>query len=123
HGDDQPAAAARTRPYLAPDALAIIGAHPMLGRGFRPGESRPGNAAVVLLAARVWRGRYEADPAMVGSLVRINGVPMPVVGVMPDGFRFPDNADVWQPLDALDLPADARQLKVYGRLSAGATIA
>lgn len=121
--DDQRAAERVTVAYLSTAALATIGAQPMLGREFRPEESRPGSAAVVILAARIWRSRYGADPAVVGSLVRINGAPMPVVGVMPDGFRFPDNADVWQPLDALELPPDARQLTVYGRLSDRATVA
>jgi predicted permease len=78
---------------------------------------------VAILAARLWRSRYDSDPAIVGRLVRINGAQVPVVGVMPDGMRFPDNADVWQPLAALDAPQDARQLSVYGRLADGATIA
>jgi putative ABC transport system permease protein len=121
--DDQRAAERVTVAYLSTGALATIGEQPMLGRDFRSDEDRPGHAGVAILAARIWRSRYGADPAVVGSVVRINGTPIPVIGVMPDDFRFPDNADVWQPLAALEGPPDARQLKVYGRLSAGATIA
>ena len=121
--DEQRAAERATVAYISAGALATIGRQPMLGRDFRPEEHRAGHAAVALLAADVWRGRYGADPSIIGALVRINGTPVSIVGVMPDGWRFPDNADLWQPLAALDAPPDARQLSVYGRLSPGATLA
>ena len=121
--DQQRAAERATVAYISAGALATIGRQPMLGRDFRVEEDRADHAAVALLAADVWRGRYGADPAVVGSLVRINGNPVAIVGVMPDGWRFPDNADLWQPLAALGALPDARQLSVYGRLSAGATLA
>jgi predicted permease len=121
--DDQVAAERVTVAYLSAGALATIGVQPTLGRDFRADEDRPGHSAVAILAARIWRERFGADPAVVGRLVRINGTVMPVIGIMPDGFRFPDNADVWQPLAALEGPADARQLKVYGRLATDATVA
>jgi predicted permease len=118
--DDTRAAERVTVAYLSTGALATIGGQPMLGREFRADDD---HAAVAILAARIWRDRYGADPAVIGSLVRINGTVTPVIGVMPDGFRFPDNADVWQPLAALEGPPDTRQLKVYGRLAPAATIA
>ena len=121
--DDERAAERITVAYVTIGALATAGQQPMLGRDFRSDEGRPGNAAVAILAARLWRSRYDSDPGIVGRLVRINGAQVPVVGVMPDGVRFPDNADVWQPLAALDVPPDARQLSVYGRLAVRATIA
>ena len=121
--DEQRAAERVTVAYVSPGALATIGAQPLIGRTFQPADERPGNAAVAILSAAIWRSRYGADRGVVGSLVRINGTPIPVVGVMPDGFRFPDNADVWQPLAALELAPEARQLKAYGRLAAHATVA
>lgn len=121
--DDERAAERVTVAYLSTGALTTIGVQPMLGRGFRSDEERPGNAVVTILAASTWRRWYGGNPAVIGSVVRINGAPVSVIGVMPDGFRFPDNADLWQPLAALEGPADARQLKVYGRLAVDATIA
>jgi putative ABC transport system permease protein len=121
--DDQRAAERVTVAYVSSAALATIGARPVFGRDFAPEESRAGHAAVAILADDVWRDRYGGDPNTIGSVVRINGQPVSVVGVMPAGFRFPDNAAVWRPLAALEMPTDARQLNVYGRLSRGATIA
>jgi hypothetical protein len=121
--DDERAAERITVAYVAIGALATAGLQPMLGRDFRSDEGSRGNAAVAILAARLWHSRYDSDPAIVGRVVRINGAQVPVVGVMPDGVRFPDNADLWQPLAALDAPPDTRQLSVYGRLADPATIA
>ena len=121
--DDLRAAERAIVAYVSFNALATIGRQPMLGRDFRPEEDRAGRAGVVILAASVWRDRYGASPGAVGSLVRVNGTPVSIIGVMPDGFRFPDNADIWQPLAALESPPDARMLKAYGRLSQGSTIA
>lgn len=121
--DEERAAERITVAYVSAAALATIGQQPMLGRDFRADEERVGNATVAIVAAEIWRKRYGADPGLLGRQVRINGKPLSVVGVMPDGFRFPDNADVWQPLGALDVPADARQMKVYARLSENSTLA
>lgn len=121
--DDQVAAERVVVSYVSSHAFAVIRQRPMMGRDFRPEDERPGDAAVALLAADVWRSRYGAEPEIVGRLVRLDGRPVSVIGVMPDGFRFPDNADVWQPLAAFSAPADARVLNVYGRLAADATMA
>src|SRR5205823_8428129 len=94
--------------YVSSTAFDAIGQTPVMGRDFRREEDRPGSAAVAILSAAVWRGRYGADPAIVGRLVRLNGTPVSVVGIMPDGFRLPDNADVWQPLAAPPIAADTR---------------
>jgi hypothetical protein len=63
--------------------------------------------------------RYDSDPAIVGRVVRINGAPVPVVGVMPDGMRFPQ----CRRLAAAGRAGRARsaQLSVYGRLADYAT--
>ena len=69
-----------------------------MGRDFLPEDDRPGAAPVVLLGNGIWKNRYGSDPAIVGRTIRINDVPRVVIGVMPEGFKFPHNADLWQPL-------------------------
>ncbi|HSD28852.1 MAG TPA: ABC transporter permease [Vicinamibacteria bacterium] len=54
--------------------------------GLRPDDDRPGAAPVVVLADRAYRRRFGADPAVVGSTLRVNGHPFTVVGVAPRGF-------------------------------------
>ena len=84
--------------FVSANAFSVIGQAPVLGRNFAPEDDRPGAAAVVLLGNGIWTSRYGRDPAILGRTVRVNDVPSVVIGVMPEGFRFPQNADLWQPL-------------------------
>src|SRR4029079_12750366 len=80
----------------------------------------------VVLGYRVWKSRYDSDPAIVGRPIRVNGVPAVVVGVMREGFRFPLLEDIWQPLAALPrLAIDRRAaptLHLFRRLADGVSI-
>lgn len=76
----------------------LIPVPPILGRGFSPADGQPGAPMVVLLGHGVWKNRYAGDPAAIGRAVRINGKPATIIGVMPEGFKFPNNEDVWAPL-------------------------
>ena len=108
---------------LSANAFGILGQRPLVGRDFAPGEDRPGAEPVVLLGYRLWKTRYNADPAVVGRTLRINGVPATIVGVMPDGMKFPTSAELWTPFVPADPPdkRDARVLNVFGRLHADST--
>jgi predicted permease len=111
---------------ISANAFGIIGQQPLLGRGFRPDDDRPGASAVVILGSRLWKSRYAGDPLVIGRTIRVNGAPATVIGVMPDGFRFPGNADVWQPLWAaagfVPGAAQPQALDVIARLVEQATI-
>jgi putative ABC transport system permease protein len=102
----------------------LLRVKPILGRGFQPGEDRPGAPPVVLLGYRLWKDHYGGDPRIVGNAVRINGRQTTVAGIMPPEFRFPFNEELWTPL-ALDPGKSARgkgdQLLVVARLRAGVT--
>jgi predicted permease len=66
----------------------MLGARPLIGRGFLPEEDRvPGQAPVIVLSEGVWRRQFAADPAIAGKTVHVNGRPFTVVGVAPPGFR------------------------------------
>jgi hypothetical protein len=55
-----------------------------MGRTFTAAEDgAPGDAPVAILSDGLWRRRYGADPSLIGGTVRINGVPLTVVGIMP----------------------------------------
>jgi putative ABC transport system permease protein len=58
---------------LSVNALDVLRVRPILGRGFRPGEERPGAPPVALISHRLWHDHYQGDPALVGKVVRING--------------------------------------------------
>ncbi len=80
----------------------VLGVRPLLGRGFAPGEDRPGENHVVVLSHRIWQERFGGDPNAVGRQVVVNDVPRTIVGIMPPRFAYPANhVEVWLPL-ALD---------------------
>ncbi|MGH9614849.1 MAG: ABC transporter permease, partial [Bryobacteraceae bacterium] len=70
----------------------------VLGRGFVPGDDKPGAAPVILLGYGVWKDRYGGSPRVAGRSVNVNGKPATIAGVMPQGFKFPNNQDLWMPL-------------------------
>ena len=64
-----------------------IGVHPILGRGFEPGEDVGNNShAVVVISYDLWLKRFKGDPQIVGKMQRLNNVPHTIIGVMPQGF-------------------------------------
>jgi predicted permease len=75
-----------------------LGVPPMLGREFTADEDRAGGPSAAILSASLWRNLFGADPAIVGRTIVLRGAPVPVVGVMPDGFQSGELADLWTPL-------------------------
>src|SRR5580704_13735968 len=64
-----------------------IGVHPMLGRGFEPGEDEGRSAHhVAVISYQLWQGRFKSDPQIIGKTQRLNGVVHTIVGVTPEGF-------------------------------------
>jgi putative ABC transport system permease protein len=111
---------------VSANIFELLGATPALGRGFLPEEETSGRDRVVVLSHAFWSGRLGADPAAVGRTLTLDGEPYEVVGVMPEGFRFPDEGAValWNPLafDGSELRSRAeRRFQVIGRLAPGAT--
>jgi len=81
--------------FITADLFDVINATPQIGRGFLPGEDSPEAEPVVLLSDHVWRDRYGRDPSVVGRTLKANGEQMTIVGVMPEGFQFPMQQDIW----------------------------
>ena len=76
----------------------MLGVQPILGRGLRDGDDRPGAEPVVLLGYGLWRDRFGSAPDIVGRTIRANGVERTVIGVMPEVFAFPIREALWIPL-------------------------
>ena len=100
----------------------------MLGRTFLPEEAQPGREKEVVLSYGLWRRVFAANPAAVGSTIDIDGVPMAVIGVMPAGFAYPSETEIWGPLafSPDDLSENSRGghgLEVLGRMKPGLSLA
>ena len=89
----------------------------LLGRDFAAEDERTGAAPVAILGHGIWQTRYGGDPNVLGATLRMNGTSATIIGVMPDGMRFPDDAQLWAPLiSANGEHSNPRNLRVFGRL-------
>jgi predicted permease len=103
------------------NTFSLLRQPPLIGRDFAPGEDRPEANPVVLLGHGVWKTRYGADPKVLGRVIKVNEIACTVIGVMPEGMKFPMNADMWRPLvnDGARQKRESRGLMVFGRLKPG----
>jgi predicted permease len=105
---------------VSPRFFELIGATLHLGRTFVADEAIPGRDTRVVLSHGLWARRFGSDPAIVGRVIRLNGEPHEVVGVMRPGPSIPYGAEVWAPLAYTDEEWRERArgfLLVIGRLS------
>jgi predicted permease len=114
-----------TATLITANAFQLLGQKPILGRDFAASDEIPGAAPVAILTHGFWEQRFGKDPAIVGQTLSIHSAPpTTVIGVMPKGFSFPQNQDLWMPLvPTPDLqPREFRPLWfAFGRLADGAT--
>ncbi len=113
---------------VSPSLFTMLGVQPRLGRAFLPEEAQPGNDHEVILSSGLWERAFGSNPAVIGSTIRVDAVPMTVVGVMPPGFNYPDESEIWSPLAFKpdDLNPDNRgnhEYEVLARIRPGLTTA
>jgi len=96
--------------------LDVLRARPLVGRGFLPEDARPGATRTVLIRHSVWARDFDLSPSAVGREIRVNGELHTIVGVMPAGFGFPFNQEIWIPRRT-DEPIEGGL--VFGRLRPG----
>ena len=103
----------------------VLRAQPIAGRAFTVEEEAEGQDAVVVIGHGLWQRRFGGEPGIVGRQITLNGRSRTVIGIMPQGFRFPGEADVWVPLAPPARMREQRQafwLSMVGRLKPGATV-
>lgn len=83
---------------ITSNTFNLVGQRPILGRDFTSADEQPGAAPVAILRHTFWERRFGGNADVIGRTVRLNGVPTTIVGVMPPGFSFPQNQDLWTPL-------------------------
>lgn len=106
-------------------AFDVAGVPPLLGRVLNPTDQRTGAPPVVVVGHRAWRALLGTDPDAVGRTLEVGGVRREIVGIMPEGFRFPVSEDFWVPMNtdpAAVGGVEPRWLRVFGRLSEGVSM-
>jgi len=76
----------------------VLGVRPVLGRSFTVHPLLFGSENEAIISHRLWQTRFGGDPALIGRGIRLNGFTYTVVGIMPPGFAFPGETDLWQQL-------------------------
>ena len=116
---------------VSPALFPLLRATPHLGRLFAEEEAREGADRVVLLSHRAWTSRFAADPDIVGAALELDGDPYIVVGVLAEGFYFPNpDGEFWTPFVVPPFAPPAAEgeqprsvvivsFNVLGRLAAG----
>jgi len=98
---------------------------PLAGRLFLPEDETFGAPDVVILSAGIWKRRYGGNADILGHTVMVNARPHVVIGIVPDGMRFPDDSEIWSPLRFQPEELKERQsfyLDVIARLKPGVSI-
>lgn len=106
------------------DFFPLMRTDAVIGRALQADDSQKGRDPVVVLSYGLWQRRFGADQNIVGSKVILGGKSATIVGVMPAGFDYPAQSELWAPfpIDAAAERRDNRYLGVITRLKPGATI-
>jgi predicted permease len=107
---------------MTASGFRITGIPPLLGRPLLDADEEPGGPDVVVIGYDVWRSLFARDPEVVGRTMLVAGEPRTIVGVMPEGFLFPEHQQLWLPLRT-GTPAEPtlEELLIFGRLAQGVT--
>jgi putative ABC transport system permease protein len=111
--------------WASPGFFRTLGVAPALGREFAPAEGEPGGPRVAIASYGFWQRRLGGRPGAVGSTLVLDGTPTTIVGVMPQGFAFRNDAELWVPMVRGELYASKRQFHnwlVVARLAPGVTV-
>ena len=103
-----------------------LGVAPMLGRGFSEEEASPNGPVAVVISHAAWERFFGGRGDVLSQTLSIEGVPYPVIGVMPPGFTYPREADLWGTFERSETRNSSRTahgFEVIGRLAPGVKLA
>ncbi len=111
---------------VAADFFEVFGVKPAMGRVFQPNEGEPGATPVAVIADSLWKNRFGSDPSIIGKSFAVNGLSTAVIGVMPAGFEYPPDTQIWIPriyehsvITPIQIERGASYLAYYARLRGG----
>lgn len=110
---------------ITANAFALMGTAPLLGRALTARDEDPAEPPVVVIGHNLWASRFASDRGVIGAPVQLGSLMATVVGVMPPGYGFPVNHNIWTALraDASSLaPRSGPAVSIFGRLAPGRSI-
>ena len=104
--------------------FSVLGVQPVLGRAFVPEDDKPatfneGRGTVAIISHGLWKRRFGSDPAIIGRVVQMKSRPLTVIGVMPPGFEYPEQTQIWvnSAVNLSEEPRDNRAWSAIARLN------
>jgi predicted permease len=109
---------------VSPEFLKVFGIQPILGRDFTAGDAKKGAGPTVLVSYGYWKQELGSPRDLSQSHLKIDGAIYSVIGVLPAGFRFPSDADLWLPADlgGENPSRTSHNYSAVGRLRDGVTV-
>ncbi len=104
--------------------FSVLGVQPVLGRAIVPEDDKPasfngGRGTVAIISHGLWKRRFGSDPAIIGRVVQMKSRPLTVIGVMPPGFEYPEQTQIWvnSAVNLSEEPRDNRAWSAIARLN------
>ena len=98
---------------VSSDFFSVLRSNPIAGRTFSVEEEEPGRDQVVVIGHGLWQRAFGANPNIIGQTLTLNSRNFTVVGIMPSGFQFPLEAELWVPLAWDDKDRQTRSIHDY----------
>jgi putative ABC transport system permease protein len=104
--------------------FSVLGAQPVIGRTFVAEDDKPGTISAAIISHGLWKRRFGSDPAIVGKQIQISSRPITVIGVMPPGFEYPEETQIWvtSAVNLSEEPRDNRAWSAIARLNPGVDV-
>jgi putative ABC transport system permease protein len=109
---------------VSPEFFPLLRTAPLSGRTIQSGDAQAASEPVTVISYGLWQRRFGGAPDVVNRKITLSGVTNTIVGVMPAGFNYPDDTELWAAfqLDPSEV-RDNRYLNVISRLKPGVSIA
>src|SRR5438132_9991454 len=112
------------RAGVTPGFFSVLGVQPVLGRAIVPEDDKPasfneGRGTVAIISHGLWKRRFGSDPAIIGRVVQMKSRLLTVIGVMPSGFEYPEQTQIWvnSAVNLSEEPRDNRAWSAIARLN------
>jgi putative ABC transport system permease protein len=106
---------------VSPEFFPVFRIAPIAGRTLQAADLKENTELAIVISHALWQGRFGGASDVINRKVTLNSKPATIVGIMPAGFSYPGETELWLPfaLDVKDEPRDNRYVNVVGRLKPG----
>ena len=108
---------------VSAEFFPLFKTNPISGRVFQPDDMQEGRDAVIVISHALWQRRFGGAADVIDRKITLNGQPATIVGIMPAGFTYPNDCELWVPLERTKERRDNRFVEVVSRLKLNVSLA